>query len=105
MEPTRRSYGLAFTALIALSLLTLGLSFVPLGGAGIPLALGIAAGKAVLVALFFMHLVEQRAVNALVPVVVIVLVALFVGITAGEVAARQDPRDDGARRSASEAPR
>lgn len=94
MQPTRKSYALTFAALLALSGLTLGLSFVPLGAVGIAAGLCIATAKAVLIASFFMHLVEQRAANAFLAVLAVLLVGVFVGITAGEVGARQDARGE-----------
>lgn len=92
MEPTPRTYALTFAVLMVLSGLTLGLSFLSLGPGGPALAMAIAAAKAALLALFFMHLVEQRAANALTLGVALVLVALFVGITVGEVATRAPGR-------------
>jgi cytochrome c oxidase subunit IV len=51
------TYYVIFAALIALTLLTVGLSFVHLGEAmHLVVGLTIATGKAVLVILFFMHL-------------------------------------------------
>lgn len=88
MQPTRATYVWTFGALLLLSGLTLGLSFLPLGAFGPVVAMAIATAKATLIALFFMHLVEQRPVNALVFLVPVVLVALFVGIAVGEVATR-----------------
>jgi cytochrome c oxidase subunit 4 len=53
--PRRLYYGV-FTALLALTLLTWGLSYLELGSTlGIIVALTIAMTKAVLVVLFFMH--------------------------------------------------
>lgn len=69
-----RSYVLTLVALLVLTGLTFGLSFLSLGPWGIPVALVIAAAKAVLVALFFMHLLEQGA-----PARLAVVVALFIG--------------------------
>ncbi len=51
-----RDYLLIFAALTALLVATTGVSFLPLGRLGLPVALGIATCKAVLIALYFMHL-------------------------------------------------
>jgi cytochrome c oxidase subunit 4 len=52
-----RGYFAVFTALLALTALTTGVAFIDLGGIGnIAVALTIAVIKAVLVALYFMHL-------------------------------------------------
>jgi cytochrome c oxidase subunit 4 len=52
-----KTYSLVFAALLVLTALTTGVAFIDLGGHfnGV-VALAIAAGKAVLVALYFMHL-------------------------------------------------
>jgi cytochrome c oxidase subunit 4 len=52
-----RGYFAVFVALLALTALTTGVAFLDLGGVGnVAVALAIAAGKAALVALYFMHL-------------------------------------------------
>jgi cytochrome c oxidase subunit 4 len=56
----RGRYLLVFAVLVMLTALTCGLSYLPTGKAGAPLALAIAVTKATLVVLFFMHLWEQR---------------------------------------------
>lgn len=54
---TVRGYFAVFIALLALTALTTGVAFIDLGGVGnIAVALAIAVIKAVLVALYFMHL-------------------------------------------------
>jgi len=52
---TQRVYYLVFLCLIGLTLLTVGLSFQELGAWHTIVGLAIASGKALLVALFFMH--------------------------------------------------
>jgi cytochrome c oxidase subunit 4 len=51
-----RTYYTVFACLIVLTLVTVGASFLELGRWHTPLGLTIAASKATLVALFFMHL-------------------------------------------------
>lgn len=51
-----RSYLLVWIGLIALLLLTLGSAYVPLGQLNVAINLTIAAAKALLVMIFFMHL-------------------------------------------------
>ncbi len=51
-----RSYYLVFFALLALTFVTIGLTFLHLGRWHTPIALLIAFSKALIVALFFMHL-------------------------------------------------
>lgn len=69
-----------FGALIVLTLLTYAAAMVDLGPLNIPLAVGIAAVKAVLVALFFMHLFWDSKFNAFVLIIGVVFVALFIGV-------------------------
>ena len=54
-----RTYYVVFAALIGLTLLTVAVSFVELGPFHLAVGLGIGAVKAVLVALFFMHLLHS----------------------------------------------
>ena len=50
-----RTYALVFAALIVLTITTVGLSYVELGDWHAPVGLVVAAVKALLVVLFFMH--------------------------------------------------
>ena len=64
MTATRPRLGPTFTVGAALLVLwgsSLGLSYIPLGGWGLPVALLIALLKATLVVAFFMELVRERA--------------------------------------------
>jgi len=54
-HPTPRIYSLVFAGLILLTITTVGLSYVDLGEWHAPVGLVIAAAKALLVVLFFMH--------------------------------------------------
>lgn len=69
-------------ALMALTAVTWGLSrfHIP-GAAGVAVALTIASAKGALVALFFMHLWDQRGPNRLVLLTSLVFVALLVLLT------------------------
>jgi cytochrome c oxidase subunit 4 len=53
------TYYAVFGGLLGLTLLTVVVSYAPLGGLHTPVALGIAAVKASLVLLFFMHLIHS----------------------------------------------
>jgi cytochrome c oxidase subunit IV len=75
-------YVTVWGALMALTALTWGLSRFHIPGfAGVAVALVIASVKGGLVALFFMHLWDQRGPNRLVLVTSLVFVALLVGLT------------------------
>ena len=74
-------YALVWVALMVLTFGTWWASrfHIP-GGWGVLVALGIAGGKGALVALFFMHLWDQRGANRLVFLTSLVFVALLIGI-------------------------
>jgi cytochrome c oxidase subunit IV len=75
-------YAMVWLALMVLTGLTYGLSRLHVaGGWSVVIALGIAATKGGLVALFFMHLWDQRGANRLVFVTSLVFVALLIGLT------------------------
>jgi cytochrome c oxidase subunit IV len=57
-----RLYAVVFVVLLALTTLTVLVASVDLGPLNTPVALGIAAGKAMLVVLFFMHLKDAPGI-------------------------------------------
>jgi cytochrome c oxidase subunit 4 len=73
---TGRTYLRIWLALLALTGVSFLSSLLPLGAAGLGLALAIATAKAALVALFFMDLVGQPLATRL----VLVVAALWVGV-------------------------
>lgn len=79
-----------FGALIALTVLTIGVAYIPLGPLNVPVALGIAGAKASLVVMVFMHLKYDNPVNALTFSVGAIFVVVFVGITLLDTAFRGD---------------
>lgn len=70
-----------FGALIALTIVTVAAARVDLGALNMAVALGIAATKAALVALYFMHLRYERSFLGFVFMAALFFVALFIGIT------------------------
>jgi cytochrome c oxidase subunit 4 len=82
-------YAAVLVALLVLTFLTWFLSrfHIP-GGWGVAVALGIASAKGSLVALFFMHLWDQRGANRLVFLTSLVFVALLIGLTLSDNATR-----------------
>ena len=77
-----------FAALIFFTLLTVAVAEVHLGEWNFFVAVVIATMKAALVALFFMHLKHARFGYQLTMGVAIVMVLVFIGLTAGDVAWR-----------------
>jgi cytochrome c oxidase subunit 4 len=84
-----RTYFLVYLGLVGLSALTFGLSFAPLGAVEIPVAIGIALAKALLVLLFFMHLVEERRPYWIFLLTGALLLAILVAIMALDVVTRE----------------
>ncbi len=72
-------YTLVLVALLILTFITVGASYVKLGSgmANVILALGIATVKGSLVGLFFMHLRYDKPLNALVLLVSLFMLGLF----------------------------
>lgn len=70
-----------FGALIALTFLTVGAAQVSFGAWEVWVSLGIATLKAVLVALYFMHLRYDKPFNAIVFLSSLIFVGLFLAIT------------------------
>jgi cytochrome c oxidase subunit 4 len=79
-----------FGALIVLTGLTVGVTYVPLGPLTVPVAIGIAAAKATLVVLYFMALKYDNPVNALTFTIGSIFVVVFIGITMLDTAFRGD---------------
>ncbi len=81
-------YVAVFVGLLVLTTATLLLSFVQLGAFHVPVAMAIAAAKSVLIALFFMHLIEQRHTNWLVLVIATLLAVTLIVLAALDVLSR-----------------
>jgi cytochrome c oxidase subunit IV len=82
-------YATVWLALMVLTALTWGLSRLHFPGfAGVAVALTIASVKGGLVALFFMHLWDQKGPNRLVFVTALVFVSLLIGLVVLDSATR-----------------
>lgn len=79
-----------FVALIALTVLTVAMAQVPLGRLDIWVTLGIATLKAGLVALIFMHLRNDKAINGLILLFTLGFAALFICFALMDSANYQD---------------
>lgn len=107
VELTPLKYVACYVALLLLTGLTFGLSFVNLGVGQWLAALGIAAAKAIIVALFFMHLIEMSTAHRLAGVIAIGLLATLILFAMADVwtrdyqgvpeapSPRHDPQHDG----------
>jgi cytochrome c oxidase subunit 4 len=86
--PSLGVYVRTFGGLVVLTLASYGLSRVSLGAFGTPVALGIAATKVTLVALFFMGLVDEPPSHRLAAVVAVFFVVLIVALSAADILTR-----------------
>ncbi len=76
--------------LFILTGITVGVSFIPLGGWNVVVALGIATLKASLVALFFMHLLYDKKIFMIVFLAAIMFVGIFIIFTMFDTMRRDD---------------
>ena len=77
-------YVRTWIALLVLLAVTCGSAFVPLGHFNTALNIAIAAAKAVLVALVFMHLAKERATVLIVAIAGIAWLSLLVVLSLGD---------------------
>lgn len=83
-----------FAALVVLTLITVGASYVHLGAANLAVAVVIASIKAALVVLFFMHLRWDSKFNALIFVCSLGFIGIFFAYTFSDTEHRNDQYDD-----------
>jgi cytochrome c oxidase subunit 4 len=76
-----KSYVLVFAGLITLTVLTTAVAFVDLGAFSVVVALAIACGKMLLVALFFMHVRHSTALTKLVLAGALLWLAILIFFT------------------------
>ncbi len=80
-------------ALMFLTAITVAVSFVDLGGWNALVAVGIATFKALLVALFFMHLLYDKKINLFVFSISLIMVGVFITLTMFDTLRRADLYD------------
>jgi len=85
---TTGAYVRSFGALVVLTLTSYWLSYRDLGALGIPVALGIAAVKVAIVALFFMGLVNEPASLRVAGITAVLFVILLASLAAADVVTR-----------------
>jgi cytochrome c oxidase subunit 4 len=88
-----RTYLLVFAALMVATAITVAIAFVDLGGflnfGNLAAALGIAAGKSIVVVLFFMHLKYSNRLTWLVAASVLLWLFIALVFTLADYASRQ----------------
>ena len=80
-----------WAALLFLTVVTVGASYIDFGQGNVVIALSIATVKAILVALFFMHLAHDRPVNGLIAVAGFIFLGLFLMFDLIDITTRRDP--------------
>ncbi len=85
---TRKTYFLVFGALIALTITTVGVANIDLGPLNTVAALLIAALKASLVILFFMHVRYSKPIIGLVVFAALLWLAILIGLTLSDFMSR-----------------
>jgi cytochrome c oxidase subunit 4 len=83
-----RTYVVVAVVVLLLAGLTIGLAFLPLGPWHTPVALGIAAAKAILIGVFFMHLRFGTAMVRLTAAAGLLWLAILLGGTLDDVVTR-----------------
>ncbi len=86
-----RNYVVTLVALLVLTIITVGASYIDFGQGNIVIALAIATIKATIVALFFMHLIHDKPVNAVIAVAGFIFLGLLLLFTLIDTGTRIDP--------------
>ena len=87
-----RKYLITLVALLILTAITVGASYINFGSGNIVIALTIATIKATIVALIFMHLLHDKPVNAVIAVAGFLFLGIFLMFDFIDVSSRTDPK-------------
>jgi cytochrome c oxidase subunit 4 len=85
---TIRTSVIVFAALLALLFLTVGAAYLPLGPLHFPLAMLIAAAKAVLIVLFFMHALHSDRLTVVICAAAILWLGIMMALTLSDYGSR-----------------
>ena len=77
-----------FVLLLVLLLATVGAAYAPLGPLHFPVAMAVAAIKAVLIALFFMHALHSHRLTLVICVASLLWLAIMIGLTLSDYHSR-----------------
>jgi cytochrome c oxidase subunit 4 len=77
-----------FVILLVLLFATVGAAYLPLGGLHVPIAMTIATAKAVLIVLFFMHLLYSHRLTMIISVASFVWLAIMIVLTLNDYLTR-----------------
>jgi len=87
-----RKYLLTLIALLILTAITVGASYIQFGAANVVIALTIATIKAIIVALIFMHLLHDKPVNAVIAVAGFIFLGIFLLFDFLDIDSRTNPQ-------------
>jgi len=79
---------LVFIALLALLLATVGAAYLPMGELHFPVAMAIAAAKAVLIVLFFMHALHSHRLTLVICVASLLWLSIMLALTLADYHSR-----------------
>jgi cytochrome c oxidase subunit 4 len=85
---SRHTYVSVFVALLVLLFATVGAAYLPVGSLHFPIAMTIAVAKAVLIVLFFMHLLHSHRHTAVVAVASFLWLAIMIALTLNDYVSR-----------------
>jgi cytochrome c oxidase subunit IV len=85
-----RANVITLVTLLILTLITVGASYIDFGQGNIVIALAIATVKAMIVALFFMHLLHDKPINSVVAMAGFLFLGLFLTFTLLDLDYRKD---------------
>jgi cytochrome c oxidase subunit 4 len=88
------AYYKVFGALLVLTALTYGVSYMSLGPASLPVALGVAVAKASLVCMYFMHLRYDERYHVFVFLSTLIFVGIFFTFTLFDLSSRTKLSDE-----------
>ena len=83
-----RTYILVFVALLVLLLATVGAAYLPMGALHFPVAMAIAAVKAVLIVLFFMHALHSHRLTLVICVASLLWLSIMLALTLADYHSR-----------------
>jgi cytochrome c oxidase subunit IV len=87
-----RPYAVTLGALLLLTVITVAAAGFNFGSGNVVIALGIATIKATLVALFFMHLRQDKPINAVIAVSGFLFLGLFLMFCLSDLQTRENPQ-------------
>ena len=83
-----RTYVIVFLVLLVLLFATIGAAYLPLGPLHLPTALVIAAAKAVLIGLFFMHVCYRHRLTWVVSIAALLWLGILLALTLSDFLSR-----------------